>query len=96
MSARELRNRSASELVSRLLHANNMGAVSYTHLDVYKRQVPMSGDTGAGICPSLGCWDLEHRSPVRSDVCCHSRQTRGVRTDVYKRQVYFVFMSIGG
>ena len=42
------------------------------------------------VCSISRCWDLEQRSPVRSDGCGHSRRTRG--GDVYKRQVVYILV----
>ena len=51
-------------------------AVSYTHLDVYKRQSPITAATGNAV-------------ENAADSPCHARLF-GSRADVYKRQVHQV------
>ena len=67
------------------------------HLLIFCLNVSESGDTVAGAYLILWCWDLEQRSPVRSDeMCIRDRVNRG---QIYmglnvKQRFHKLFMGI--
>ena len=62
------------------------GPVSYTHLDVYKRQLPPEYSVyGFILCSLRICFTMESPIPVPRTSSSFSKRLYGL--DVYKRQV---------
>ena len=72
---------------------HNVDAVSYTHLDVYKRQAPVRAAAGCAVLPDLFA-ERPFSAPLAAGflfrvVCCRAHRHYPVsytHLDVYKRQ----------
>ena len=71
-------------LLEQCAHLNADAPVSYTHLDVYKRQVWLSK---SGISP--WCWWIRQACPKKNGLPTAGKELAAAMLDVYKRQVYY-------